>query len=370
MQTSIEQRRLAGNLDNLGHALGKRLSAWRGAAGLVAVALSLALVATLDFSHTKIWVGRNEAIIYAVPILLAFRLGPPAMVRTVAVLAVIVDVLDVYLDRVPLSVWPLTLGALVAVAILTVRLAAQREEIQRHRAVAESHEAKLAELVHAMAHDLRQPLTVGAMHADYLTTFFDRGDRTGLQKSGQAIAESLHQANTMIGEMVDDARLQIGILLPDQEVLDLRAFLAAFLRRYDPDGHPVGADLPPAPVYVRSDPVSLERIFGNLLANALKYSAADAPVAVALRVDRARAEAVVPVADRGIGIDAEDAPRVFERGFRGREARAMSQGTGLGLHITRRLVEEHGGRIWVESTPGKGSTFYVALPLAEAAEAA
>jgi two-component system phosphate regulon sensor histidine kinase PhoR len=110
-----------------------------------------------------------------------------------------------------------------------------------------------------------------------------------------------------------------------------------------------------------ADPSRLERILTNLISNALKYSPPEAEVVV--RAERVDSCLQVSVVDRGIGIAPEDLPHLFERFYRTRGSR-KAEGLGLGLYITRMLVEAHGGRIWAESELGKGSTFSFTLPLA------
>ena len=118
-----------------------------------------------------------------------------------------------------------------------------------------------------------------------------------------------------------------------------------------------GDDLPP----VDADATHLERIFTNLLSNALKYSAPDTPVIITLT--RQGNEVVASVADQGVGIAADELPQLFRRYYRGEAGRGKRESLGLGLYIAKGLVEAHGGRIWVESEPGKGSRFSVALPV-------
>ena len=96
----------------------------------------------------------------------------------------------------------------------------------------------------------------------------------------------------------------------------------------------------------------------NLLGNALKHGAEEGEVVV--RVEERDGEALISVQDSGPGIDPDHVPHLFDRFYR---ANTGSSGLGLGLYISRILVEAHGGRIWVESRPGQGSTFTVALPL-------
>jgi signal transduction histidine kinase len=165
----------------------------------------------------------------------------------------------------------------------------------------------------------------------------------------------------MIQDLVDSARQEGGDIQLDRTPLPLRAFLAELL---DQAGGMLDterirldapAELPPA----HADPERLERIVLNLLSNALKYSPSDSTVTISVRPQGS--DLVVAVTDRGTGIEPDDVPRLFERYFRARTGR-RSGGVGLGLHIARTLVEAHGGRIWVESERGVGSTFSFTLP--------
>ena len=120
-------------------------------------------------------------------------------------------------------------------------------------------------------------------------------------------------------------------------------------------------DLPP----VCADPDRLERILANLLSNAIRYSTPGTEVTVSLA--RRDDQVITAVSDRGPGIAPEELSRLFQRYYRMEPGR---EGLGLGLYISRMLVEAHGGRIWAESQVGKGSTFSFSLPVARAAEGA
>jgi signal transduction histidine kinase len=112
-------------------------------------------------------------------------------------------------------------------------------------------------------------------------------------------------------------------------------------------------------------PVDIERFERatiNLITNALKYSPPESTVVV--RVSRSNEEALVSVHDQGWGIPADELPYVFDRFYRAKTGKKVGEGLGLGLYIARLIAEAHGGRIWVESEVGKGSTFVFSLPLA------
>jgi signal transduction histidine kinase len=122
---------------------------------------------------------------------------------------------------------------------------------------------------------------------------------------------------------------------------------------------------PPELPLVVVDPDRLERVLTNLLSNALKYS--DPATTVVLSACCVDSDVVMSVADRGAGINPDDLPHIFERYYRS-GATGARDGLGLGLYIARMLVEAMGGRIWVESSSGQGSTFSIALPAAEATQ--
>jgi signal transduction histidine kinase len=127
-------------------------------------------------------------------------------------------------------------------------------------------------------------------------------------------------------------------------------------------GHAMRLEAPEAPVVVVGDRDRLGQVLDNLIGNAIKYSSQAGEIVV--RVAAAGDEARLSVADQGPGIPADALPLLFERFYRGAH-QAEEAGLGLGLYISRMLVESHGGRIWATSSPGAGSTFTVALPIAD-----
>ncbi|MDQ2951175.1 MAG: ATP-binding protein, partial [Chloroflexota bacterium] len=130
---------------------------------------------------------------------------------------------------------------------------------------------------------------------------------------------------------------------------------------HDPSRLRVGVEIADS-ILGEFDRRRIEQLVDNLIENAIKYSEASMPVSV--RVWREAEEARIDVRDQGIGIPDGDMSTIFDRFARGSNVDgARYHGTGLGLYICRGVVEEHGGRIWVESEIGKGSVFHVALPL-------
>jgi signal transduction histidine kinase len=139
----------------------------------------------------------------------------------------------------------------------------------------------------------------------------------------------------------------------------------------DASGVEFAVDVPSDLPLVVADPDALRRAVGNLITNALKYGAAGRWVGVTALVSPSRAREVqIAVSDRGPGIDADDAAHLFEPFYRGRRAvERQIHGNGLGLSLVKRIVETHGGRVSVSSTPGEGATFTLYLPAANAVPA-
>jgi signal transduction histidine kinase len=114
---------------------------------------------------------------------------------------------------------------------------------------------------------------------------------------------------------------------------------------------------------VRGDRDRLEQVLGNLLENAVKYSPDGSDISVSVETNDE--DVITSVSDRGIGIPADELGQVFERFHRGRQVSSTNYGgLGLGLYISKQIVERHGGSIWVESKEGQGTTFYFSLPAA------
>lgn len=235
------------------------------------------------------------------------------------------------------------------------------EEVQRQSTERE-------DLLHTVSHDLRTPLTVIQGHAQLLGRVLAKAEQKGVeQRSVDAILTGAKRMNSMIQDLVDSARLESGQLRLDVVPLDLGVFVSNLKERLstvlETERIRVGAEA--ALPKVLADPNRLERIVTNLLTNALKYSDPGTEVVVSLA--RRNGEVITSVSDRGPGIPPEERSLIFERFRRTRHARDRREGLGLGLYITWRLVEAHGGRIWVQSEVGKGSTFSFTLPVVKGA---
>ncbi len=247
-----------------------------------------------------------------------------------------------------------------AESILQIFAARGAAELERRRM-----EAEREEYIHTVSHDLRTPLAVIQGHAQLVTRTLGTAEVDArVKRSVEAIAISSRRMSVMIRDLVDAARMESSQLRLNREPLDLRAFLLEMKDRLSEsmEVDRLRVEAPEVLPRVLADADRLERILLNLLTNALKYSlpATEVRILLARRDD----EVVTSIVDRGAGIPPEELPQLFQRYHRTRLAQEQKEGLGLGLYITRGLVEAHGGRIWAESQLGQGSAFHFSLPIA------
>ena len=225
--------------------------------------------------------------------------------------------------------------------------------VQRQR-----HEQRQREFVAMVAHDLKNPLTTIKGYAQLLRR---RGAYD--ERVVETIVAQADRLERLIDDLRDVARIEAGGLVLRRAETDLAALVRGCVEEAQAlsGAHAIRLDMPPAPIVGRWDAGRLAQVMGNLLDNAIKYSPRGGEIKVAIT---AGGDAVqVTVADAGIGMAPEVAARVFERFYRAPGGEATDRkGLGLGLFISKAVVEAHGGRIAVEATPDTGSTFRVTLP--------
>ncbi len=214
-----------------------------------------------------------------------------------------------------------------------------------------------------VAHDLRQPVAVITGYASQLVRQQDPASEVA-RRAAEHILACARQMNRMISDLLDSSRLEARRLTLQWQMVDLAELIATVVERSAEvtQGHSVHVTIATANLpRVRVDPSRIEQVMGNLLSNAARYSYEGTDIHVEVR--RVDQEIEIVVANEGDGIAPDELGRLFTRFHRpSRPPGGATGGLGLGLYITRGLVEAHGGRIWAESTPGQRTAFYVRLP--------
>ncbi len=211
-----------------------------------------------------------------------------------------------------------------------------------------------------VSHDLKTPLT---SIQGYSQAIIDGAAADPIKAAG-IIYDEATRLNRMVVELTDLARLENGQLSMNMVSLDLSQIVTAIGERLSivaqKKGLTMTIDAPPMPE-IQADGDRMAQVVTNLISNAIKYTQSGGSIRVKTQINNGGVELMVQ--DSGIGIPAEDLPRVFERFYQVDKARGPRRGTGLGLAITQEIVQAHGGTISVTSAgAGKGSTFSVWLP--------
>ena len=224
-----------------------------------------------------------------------------------------------------------------------------------------------SEFIDNLSHELRTPLSNVSLLAETLARDAETEDVPARMREriAKIEVETGHLVQ-MVSELLDLARIEGGGQLALKDDVDVGGLAGSSVERLrlfaERNGITLVVDVAPDLPVIRGDEDRLGQVFVNLVHNAIKFSPGGGEVRIRVRQDGQRV--VASVIDHGIGIARADRGRIFERFYKADRARIRGGGTGLGLAIARHIVEGHGGKIWVESEDGKGSTFTFALPAA------
>ena len=213
-------------------------------------------------------------------------------------------------------------------------------------------------VLRSVSHDLRSPITAIMTASDVLE---DSGESLSAEERAElhaSIRLQIRRLDRSVGNLLDLSRLEAGAALPVRELWTVDGLIARALEAVGPENDRIEVSLPDDSPPISVDAAQVEHALVNLLENALKFSSPTDPVE--MRAESGDDQVIVRISDHGPGIPANEQARVFEP-FHG-------VGTGLGLAIARGFVRLNGGRIWVESEPGHGTTFAVAFPAVRARE--
>ncbi len=242
-------------------------------------------------------------------------------------------------------------------------LARGRAELERSNTELTRSNAELEQFASVTSHDLQAPLTTISMYTELLerrrTT-----ERTAEPDLVDGIREATQQARALIRDLLEYSRAGRGTLRA--EPVPAATIVDDALERLAGAIEETGAcvDVGELPI-VLADRGNLCRVFQNLVGNAVKFTREDAP-RVSIAAERAGGLWRFSVGDNGIGMKPEHTQRIFEP-FQRLHGEEDYAGTGIGLAVCERIIDQHGGHIWVSSTPGEGSVFYFTIPGADAA---
>jgi two-component system, OmpR family, phosphate regulon sensor histidine kinase PhoR len=219
-----------------------------------------------------------------------------------------------------------------------------------------------SEFVHTVSHDLRSPLTSVIGYSELVKRVGPLND-TQLEFISR-IQNSIQQITSLINDLLDLGSIEAG-MDTHREFVQLEGIL-----RYTVDMLEgqikskqliIHTEIAPALPSLRANPIRLRQVFDNVVGNAIKYSHDNGEIQIFIHSEEN--QIILQVTDHGPGIPASDQPHIFDKFYRASNIRSDAEGSGLGLAIVKNIVENHQGRIWVESTVEKGSSFFIVLPV-------
>ncbi|HUP46979.1 MAG TPA: ATP-binding protein, partial [Thermoanaerobaculia bacterium] len=238
------------------------------------------------------------------------------------------------------------------------------EQVEARRKVEDLSRLK-DEFLSIASHELRTPVTSIKGYTQLAKTLIRENDLGTSEEYLDIALDQIDRMSRLILELLDVSRIETGRLEIRREAINWATFVRDVVNRHHTalgERH-FHVNIPQMSRIVEGDRDRLEQVLGNLMENAVKYSPEGSDIFVS--VDDKGESVVTSVCDRGIGIPADELTQVFERFHRGRQVSSTNYGgLGLGLYITRQIIERHGGAIWVESAEGVGTTFFFSLPVA------
>jgi len=221
------------------------------------------------------------------------------------------------------------------------------------------------ELLANVSHELRTPLTTIKGYSTMLLDYDTRLSHKEKRRYLESIDKAVNRLVRLIDQLIDMSRLEAGLMEMEKAITSISKLIreAVVEAQIRAPRRKLVLNLPKRLPRVNIDARHIREVLDNLIDNAIKYSGEGKEVVVKVR--RVRRKMLISIADQGVGIPADELEKVFSRMYRCKQRLSDEPGgMGLGLAISKGLVEVHGGRIWVKSEEGKGSTFFFTLPLA------
>lgn len=250
------------------------------------------------------------------------------------------------------------------VSLVILRVQAYEREREGARKLAEADQLK-SEFLAMVSHELRTPLTAAKGFVDTVLLHWDRLDDDKRRELLRRASGNANELTRLISQLLDFARIDANRI----EIRPLPCNVRELVDRVVTDLSPVTAERTISVtvaenVRAMTDPDAFNHVLVNLITNANKFSPVGSTIHIS--AERKSDEIVVSVRDEGVGIAPDEIEKVFERFYQSERTNMSRKGTGIGLAIVRRFIEQQGGRIWVESTLGEGSTFHFTLAVPDA----
>jgi len=250
-------------------------------------------------------------------------------------------------------------GTLVGFAKVTRDLTERKKAEEERTALAAATEAiRLRdEFISIAAHELRTPMTSAKIAAQLLRRSFGSSATDAQRRSVEAIDRQMSRLGHLVAQLLDVVRIEAGVVQPERTETDLVELVHGEIDQWRALTEREIVLSAPTTLIARIDPIRIGQVLTNLIENALKYGGEGS---IEVGISRSPKSANVTVRDHGPGVDPKDRAKLFERFYQAHPGRS---GMGLGLYITRQIVELHGGRIYAEFPDDGGTRFVVSLPL-------
>jgi signal transduction histidine kinase len=329
--------------------------------------IAAALLAAIAVDYLAPWPYVMTPL-YALPVLVAAHRLPPLGVASTLACAVVLNLASAIVQSTPLAITIVYSVGLLAAGYLGTRLATERlrvsalaREAEQHADEADRARGRLQEFLGLVSHDQVQPLSTLLLSIELLRRRVGGELPEDTREIVDDVESAANRVRRLSRDLMDAARIGAGHFEVRPAETDLVPVLREIvdLKRLTTTEHELVLEAPER-LDGLWDRERIGQVVANLVANAIQYSPDGGRVTVSLR--REGDEAIVGVSDQGPGIMPERAEKLFLP-FSRLEEQGPREGAGLGLYIVKAIVEEHGGRVWLESEPGRGSTFRVALPL-------
>jgi len=322
-----------------------------------------AIVAGVLVLHVFVLYPRvHITVLYTLPVLLAALILQPRQAALVAFFAFLAYSTDAWLTAAGPISWAVESATLTLIGALGIWGAEQARAQRNLVRQLEQARAERERLLGMVAHEIKGALTPLAGYSQLIAR--SRPPKAEvMERAATAIPAQVDRLERLVTDLQDFSRIERGSFGVQRRACDLVSLVkrAAAEQQITTAKHQIRVTTDADTLPGEWDCDRLAQVFGNLLQNAVNYSPQGGEVSVAVR--HADGEVRVTVTDQGIGIAAEDLPRLFQPYSRLEHAPEV-KGSGLGLYISKAIVEAHGGRIAVVSQPGKGSSFEIMLPVA------